>query len=352
LGKEAYGREVEHSGRAVVTGGAGFIGSHLTARLLELGYQVTVLDDLSTGRKENGAHLEGHPDFRFVQGSILDKELLKGLFEGVTYVFHEAAIPSVPRSVKDPEATHEANATGTLNVLIAARDAGVRKLVFASSSSVYGDTPTLPKREDMPANPLSPYAVSKLTGEAYCSVFTGVYGLPTVVLRYFNVYGPRQNPDSEYAAVIPIFIYAALRGGPLTIYGDGLQTRDFTYVTDVAEANIFAATHDFTGVYNVGRGDTITIAELANMVCSLTVAKSQVAYQPVRTGDIVASQADPARLAREGFTTKRYVRIGAGAVNENGVVMTSSPGPIPCARSETCRAAVPEFTATAYVTPI
>jgi len=298
--------------RVVVTGGAGFIGSHLTDRLIELGYDVTVLDDLSTGRAENIAHLEGHPRCRFVQGSILDKDLLKSLFEGVTYVFHEAAIPSVPRSIAAPEATHEANATGTLYVLLAARDAGVKKLVYASSSSVYGDTPTLPKTEDMPPHPLAPYAVSKLAGEAYCSVFSRVYGLPTVALRYFNVYGPRQNPDSEYAAVIPKFIRAARWGEPLTIYGDGQQTRDFTYVADVVEANVFAATHEFIGVHNVGRGDTITIIELADIVRSVTGSQSLVVNLPQRPGDIVASQADPSRLASAGFRLSTTLEEGIG----------------------------------------
>jgi len=298
--------------KAAVTGGAGFIGSHLADRLIELGYDVTVLDDLSTGRAENIAHLEGHPRFRFVQGSILDRDLLKSLFEGVTYVFHEAAIPSVPRSVKDPEATHEANATGTLRVLVAARDAHVKKLVFASSCAVYGDSSELPLTETASPRPLSPYAVSKLTGEAYCSVFAKVYGLPTVALRYFNVYGPRQNPDSEYAAVIPRFIRAARLGEPLTIYGDGQQTRDFTYVADVVEANVFSATHEFTGVYNVGRGDTITISELANIVRLVTGSQSPVVNLTARAGEIYASQADSSRLTRAGYVLRTTLPEGVG----------------------------------------
>jgi UDP-glucose 4-epimerase len=216
----------------------------------------------------------------------------------------------VPRSIAAPEATHEVNATGTLRVLIAARDAGVKKLMFASSSSVYGDTPALPKSEDMPPHPLSPYAVSKLAAEAYCSVFTGVYGLPTVALRYFNVYGPRQNPDSEYAAVIPKFIRAAQRGEPLTIYGDGQQTRDFAYVADVGEANVYAATHGFTGVYNVGRGDNITISELARIVCEAAGSKSEIDHQSPRSGDIYASQADPSRLASEGYSLATTLKQG------------------------------------------
>jgi UDP-glucose 4-epimerase len=298
--------------KAVVTGGAGFIGSHLADRLIELGYQVTVLDDLSTGRAENIAHLEGHPRFRFVQGSILDRDLLAGLFQGVTYVFHEAAIPSVQRSIEDPAASHLVNSTGTVLVLIAARDTGVRHLVYASSSSVYGDTPTLPKHEDMTPRPLSPYAVSKLSAEMSCGAFSISFGLPTTSLRYFNVYGPRQNPDSQYSAVIPRFIRAAKRGEPLTIYGDGMQTRDFTYVADVVEANIFAATHALTGVFNVGRGDTITIKELAQLVCTLTGSQSPVVNLPRRSGDILASQADPSRLAKEGFTLETTLKQGVG----------------------------------------
>ncbi|MBN1153253.1 MAG: SDR family oxidoreductase [Dehalococcoidia bacterium] len=296
--------------RAVVTGGAGFIGSHLADRLVELGYHVTVLDDLSTGRVENIAHLEGHPLFRFVQGSILDRDLLAELFQGVTYVFHEAAIPSVQRSIEDPASSHLVNSTGTVLVLMAARDAGVRHLVYASSSSVYGDTPTLPKHEDMTPRPLSPYAVSKLSAEMSCGAFSMSFGLPTTSLRYFNVYGPRQNPDSQYSAVIPKFIRAAKRGEPLTIYGDGKQTRDFTYVADVVDANVFAATHGLTGVFNVGRGDTITIESLISVVRQATGSQSAVMHQPPRSGDIYASQADPSRLALAGFTLGTTLKQG------------------------------------------
>jgi UDP-glucose 4-epimerase len=211
--------------KVIVTGGAGFIGSHLAEELARRGYQVTILDDLSTGEMENIKELLKKGSVQFIQDSITNFSLLKELFHGVIYVFHQAALPSVPRSVKDPLAASEVNITGTLNVLLAARDNKVRKVVYASSSSVYGDTPTLPKKEDMVPHPQSPYAVSKLAGEHYCRVFQEVYGLATACLRYFNVYGPRQNPDSQYAAVIPRFIRWASEGSPLII---GIMLSRFT----------------------------------------------------------------------------------------------------------------------------
>ena len=220
-------------GKVVVTGGAGFIGSHLAEELSKRGHKVAILDNLFTGKRENVEPLLKEGKVEFIQGSITDSPLLYKLFQDVSYVFHEAAIPSVPRSVENPQAAHEANITGTLNVLLAAKDTGVKKVIYASSSSVYGDTPTLPKKEDMPPNPLSPYAVTKLSGEYYCRVFHRVYGLPTVCLRYFNVYGPRQDPASQYAAVIPRFINRILENKPPIIFGDGEQTRDFTFVKDV-----------------------------------------------------------------------------------------------------------------------
>ena len=287
--------------RVVITGGAGFIGSHLADRLIDCGYTVTVLDNLSTGHRENIAHLATNPRFTFVQGSVLDRGLLREVFSQATFVFHQAAIPSVPRSTHDPYATHEANATGTLLALMAARDAGVAHVVMASSSSVYGDTPTLPKTEDMPPRPLSPYAVSKLAAEAYCTVFTRVYGLPTTILRYFNVYGPRQSPDSQYAAAIPRFIRAALSGTPLTLFGSGEQTRDFTYVGDVVEANLLAATSGVTGLFNIGAGRAVTVRDLANTVRALTQSTSSLEYAPERPGDIAHSRADITRAGVFGW---------------------------------------------------
>ncbi len=306
--------EVVEAGRegqkAVVTGGAGFIGSHVADRLVELGYDVTVLDDLSTGRRENITHLSEHPSFRFVQGSILDKDLLRDLFRGTTFVFHQAAITSVPRSVQAPEATHEANATGALLALMAAREAGVAHFVMASSCAVYGDTLTLPKREDMSPHPQSPYAVSKLAAEAYCTVFTQLYGLPTTALRYFNVYGPRQNPDSEYAAVIPKFIRAALDGAHLTLYGSGQQSRDFIYVADVVEANLLAATRGLTGVYNVGSGGAVSIRALADMVLRAAGSDSTTIVEEPRAGDIMVSQADISHLAQHGYAPSTPLEKG------------------------------------------
>jgi len=300
---------------AVVTGGAGFIGSHLVDGLLERGYRVTIIDDLSTGKLENLSRVlnptnpttqqtqgtKGTQHTHFSEGSIIDLPLLKDVFRGIDYVFHQAAIPSVPRSVQNPSVTHEANVTGTLNVLLAAKESGVKKVVYASSSSAYGDTPTLPKREDMPPCPLSPYAVSKLAGEYYCNVFQLVYGLPTICLRYFNVYGPRQDPESQYAAVIPRFVTGALEGRPFTIYGDGLQTRDFTYISDVVEANILAAEGDACGVCNIGRGERVTINELAGLVIKLVGSDVRPVYSEPRPADILHSLADVSRARQFGY---------------------------------------------------
>jgi len=226
--------------RYIVTGGAGFIGSNLADTLAQQHYNVIIIDNLATGRQENIEHLLDHPRVTFIEGSVTDLDLLMETFPGADGIFHQAAIPSVPRSVKDPIASNEANITGTLNVLVAAKDCGVSSVVAASSSSVYGDTPVLPKHEGMVPNPLSPYAVTKFAGECYGKVFSDLYGIRTVFLRYFNVYGPRQDPKSEYAAVIPRFITRLLAGRPPIIYGDGEQTRDFTFVADVVQANIRA----------------------------------------------------------------------------------------------------------------
>ncbi len=286
------------STRAVVTGGAGFIGSHLVDLLIEEGYHVTAMDDLSTGNAANLAHLEARPSFTFIHGSILDRTLLREAFTGALYVFHHAAIPSVPRSIDDPYATHEGNATGTLLALMAARDGGVKHFVLASSCAVYGDTRELPLRECSSLSPLSPYAVSKLSAEAYCEAFTRCYDLPSTTLRYFNIYGPRQNPDSEYAAVIPRFIKAALAGEPLTIYGTGEQTRDFSYVTDVARANLLAATQGTAGIYNIGSGSQVSIAELARLILDATQSQSALSHLAARPGDIEHSLAQVTKATR------------------------------------------------------
>lgn len=285
--------------RILVTGGAGFIGSHIVEKLVELGHEVLVLDDLSTGREENIAHLRD--SITFIKGSITDRTLLSRVMEGVQVVFHQAALGSVPRSVEDPATTHEVNITGTFNVLLTARDAGVQRVVYAASSSAYGDTPTLPKVETMLPNPLSPYAVSKLVGEYYCQVFTRVYGLETVSLRYFNVFGPRQNPHSQYAAVIPKFITAALKGEPLTVFGDGEQSRDFTYIDNVVQANLLAmeSPHAVGKVYNVACGGRYTLNELIRQLGAILGRQLEVQYLPPRAGDVKHSEASIAEAQRD-----------------------------------------------------
>lgn len=275
--------------KVVVTGGAGFIGSNLTDELAR-DHEVTVIDNLSTGRLENLDHIRDR--IEFINGSILDLELLRRAFAGADTVFHQAAIPSVQRSVDNPIASNQANVDGTLNVLVAAKDSRVRKVVFASSSSVYGDTPTLPKKEDMKPNPKSPYAISKMAGEYYCRVFSEVYGLKTVCLRYFNVFGPRQDPKSEYAAVIPRFITRILQGKPPVIYGDGEQTRDFTFVKDVVKANILAGKCEAEGVFNIACGRRISLNELAGLIMEIVGRQVEPVYDKPRTGDIRDSLAD------------------------------------------------------------
>jgi UDP-glucose 4-epimerase len=303
------------SKKVVVTGGVGFIGSHLAEELLKRRYKVIILDDLSTGKLENlsaldviasrssehGEEAAKQSPVEFVRGSITDFALVKNVFQGMDYVFHQAAIPSVPRSIEHPRATHEANITGTLNVLLAARDNGVKKVIYASSSSVYGDTPTLPKKEDMSPNPQSPYAVTKLAGEYYCRVFHQVYALPTVCLRYFNIYGPRQDPSSQYAAVIPAFIQKVLGGRPPIIFGDGKQTRDFIFVKDVVEANILAAESDAAGVYNIGKGERVSINGLAELVIKLVGNRVAPVHREPRPGDIRHSLADVSRARQFGY---------------------------------------------------
>ncbi len=286
---------------AIVTGGAGFIGSHLSEELANRGYRVVIIDDLSTGKKENIQKLIKQTNVEFHQGSVNHSPLLQKLFKGADYVYHQAAIPSVPRSVESPLASHETNLTGTLNVLMAARNSRVKKVVYASSSSVYGDAPTLPKNENMPPDPQSPYAVTKLTGEYYCQVFQQVYGLATVCLRYFNVYGPRQDPNSEYAAVIPKFIKRISEGQPPIIFGDGEQTRDFTFIGDVVEANLQFAENSAGGVFNIGSGKNITINELATMVLKIIGKHLEPVYQSPRPGDIKHSLADISKARGFGY---------------------------------------------------
>lgn len=303
--------------KVIVTGGAGFIGSHLVQELLKHGHQVIILDNLSTGRLSNIEFLLDDKNVAFVRGSLNNLPLLRRLFSGTDFVFHQAAVPSVPRSIKDPRTSHRANATGTLNVLLAARDNGVKKVVFASSSSVYGDTPTLPKVEDMAPNPQSPYAVTKLAAENYCRVFEQVYGLKTVCLRYFNVYGPRQDPGSPYAAVIPLFINSALDEKSPVIFGDGEQTRDFTFVKDVVTANILAAESPATGIFNVGSGSRVTINHLAELINKIVGdSKIKVVHREVRPGDILHSLADISRAETFGYRPRYTLEEGLREVVE------------------------------------
>jgi UDP-N-acetylglucosamine/UDP-N-acetyl-alpha-D-glucosaminouronate 4-epimerase len=274
--------------RYLVTGGAGFIGSNLVHALVEAGATVRVVDDFSTGRREN---LNGVLDrIELIEDSIVDPEVCDRAVAGADFVLHQAAIPSVPRSVADPVATHEACATATLHLLRAASEAEVRRFVYAASSSAYGDTPTLPKREEMPSRPQSPYAVAKLVGEQYCAAWTKVFGLETVALRYFNVFGPRQDPSSHYSAVIPLFIKCALRDEPPTIHGDGGQTRDFTYVDNVVRANMLAclAPADTCAgrVLNVGCGERISILRLWEEIADLTGASAEPGFEAGRAGDV------------------------------------------------------------------
>jgi len=281
-----------------VTGGLGFIGSHLTDELLRMGNRVTVIDDLSSGKRENLMYPK-HENLEIIEGSINEVDL-DSVFRDKDYVFHQAALASVPESVRDPLRCHRVNATGTLRVLLAACRAGVRKVVNASTSAVYGNNPEMPLSEDARPMPLSPYAVSKVTGEYYCSVFED-YGLETVSLRYFNVYGPRQRPDSQYAAVIPRFIDALLQGRQPEIYGDGEQSRDFIYVGDVVRANIFLAESTETGVFNVAGGSAVTVNRLFDIISRILGSDSEPVYLDERPGDVRHSLADTSRLEAAGF---------------------------------------------------
>ncbi len=282
--------------KVCITGGAGFIGSNLVSRLVRDGHEVSVLDNLSTGHLENLEEVAG--DVRFVEGDLRDLEMVKTAVGGAEVVFHQAALASVQRSVERPDEVNDVNVNGTLNVLVAARDHGVRRVVFASSSSVYGDAPTLPKIESMPIQPLSPYAASKAAGEAYLAAFYASYGLETVALRYFNVFGPRQRPDSQYAAVIPLFVDAMRAGRAPVIFGDGEQTRDFTYVGDVVDALWCAAIAPGQpeSPLNIGGGrNRVSINDLARAIAKATGFDGEPDYRPARVGDVMHSLADISR---------------------------------------------------------
>jgi nucleoside-diphosphate-sugar epimerase len=300
------------SGIALITGGAGFIGSHIAAAFAAAGARVRIIDDLSTGYRENVSEIAGDVDF--VEGSVADEAALRRALEDVELVFHEAAIPSVPRSVENPRQTHIASVEATFSLLLAAKEKKVRRIVYAASSSAYGDQPTLPKVESMLPEPLSPYAVAKLVGEHYCQVFTRVYGLETVSLRYFNVFGPRQDPSSQYSGVISRFIAALLGGEQPVIYGDGEQSRDFTYIDNVVDANLKAAesSRAVGQVINIANGERITLNELLGELKSLTDRPDVVAdFREPRAGDVKHSLADISR-ARDllGFEPQVDLRTG------------------------------------------
>jgi len=282
----------------LVTGGAGFIGSHIAEELLNRGEAVRVFDNLATGKETNLAVLKGRAEC--IHGDLRNFAEVKAAVAGVEVVFHQGALASVPRSIADPVASLETNINGTQNVLIAARDAGVQRVVYASSSSVYGDAPTLPKHEDMPTNPMSPYAVQKLAGELLCGVFTRIYKLETVALRYFNVFGPRQDPASEYAAVIPRFLRALIEERRPIVFGDGEQTRDFTYIANVVQANLLAATSPAAVGYamNIGCGKQVSLNMALHIAGELLGTRVEAEYREPRQGDVRDSLADISRAER------------------------------------------------------
>ncbi|HEX8398663.1 MAG TPA: SDR family oxidoreductase [Pyrinomonadaceae bacterium] len=300
------------SKKFLVTGGAGFIGSNLADALIAQGGTVRIIDNFVTGYRENLDEISG--DFDFIEGDLNDETKLRQAIEGVEVVFHEAALPSVPRSVANPKETHEACVNATFKLLLAAKEAGVRRLIYAASSSAYGDQPTLPKIETMLPEPLSPYAAAKLMCEYYCQVFTRVYGLETISLRYFNVFGPRQDPSSEYSGVISRFIDALMIGKTPVIYGDGEQTRDFTYIANVVNANIRAAqtTRGIGEVMNAANGDRVTLNELLEVLKKITGKENvQAEHREARPGDVKHSQADNAR-ARECLDYEKLVGLEEG----------------------------------------
>ena len=303
--------------KALVTGGAGFIGSHIAQRMAKEGHQVVILDNLSTGRLENLETFADRVDF--VEGDVRDAALLRELARGCELVFHQAAVVSVPYSVEHPQESHDVNIQGTLNALLAARDAGARRLVFASSAAIYGEEPVLPKAEQMRPTPISPYAVEKITGEHYLGAFHQLYGLQTVALRYFNVFGPRQDPSSPYSGVISIFVDRLLRQEDPMIFGDGEQYRDFVFVQDVVQANLLAAAHDAAPgkVFNVGRGERTSLNQLVEILSRLTGYQASPTHGEPRAGDIRESLADITRIRQTlGYEPEVEVEEGLAALVE------------------------------------
>ncbi|MCG2676111.1 SDR family oxidoreductase [bacterium] len=294
----------------LVTGGAGFIGSHIVEELVRRKEKIRVLDNFSTGKRENIAPFL--KEIELIEGDIRESKIVKKAMKGVDYVLHQAALPSVPRSIKDPVTTNEVNVLGTLNILMAAKEAGLKKVVYASSSSVYGDTPNLPKGENMQPSPLSPYALSKLAGEEYSKLFFSLYGLETIILRYFNVFGPRQDPTSQYAAVIPKFISLILKGERPTVYGDGEQSRDFTYVLNVVDANLLATTSQTKrGIFNIACGKRITVNKLVKGLNKIMNTDIEPLYTNPRPWDVKHSQADISK-AKEALGYKIGVDFEEG----------------------------------------
>lgn len=297
--------------KIIITGGAGFIGSTLVKRLSEKSNQIIVIDDLSSGKYNNIKDVDTKGKIKFIKGTVTDVSLLNQIFKDADYVFHQAAIASVPKSIKDPKKTNNVNLNGTLNILRVSRKQNIKKIVFASSSSIYSETTNKPIKENLSLHPLSPYAVTKLASEYYCKVFTEVYGIPTISLRYFNVYGPNQDPYSDYAAVIPIFIKRVLQNKNPIIYGDGKQIRDFIFVDDVVNANILAAENKKTGVFNIASGKPITINDLAKLIIKLCRKKLDITYADPRVGDIKVSIADISKAKKIlGYTPKFNLEDG------------------------------------------
>jgi len=284
--------------RALVTGGAGFIGSNLVEALLAQGHEVRVIDNFATGHRHNLEPFSS--DIELVEGDLQSYERAHNSVRGMEVVFHQAALPSVPRSVQDPLTTNAVNITGTLNILLSARDVGVRRVVYASSSSAYGNNPVNPRHEDATPEPLAPYAVAKLAGEHYCRAFANVYDIETVSLRYFNVFGPRQDPDSQYSAAIPRFIRALDEGSALTVFGDGEQTRDFTFVDNVVAANVLAAAASIPNgeVFNVACGESVTVNTLVDELADIMGRSAERTYLPARSADVRDSEADIGRARR------------------------------------------------------
>lgn len=298
----------------LVTGGAGFIGSNIVEALVSRDEGVRVLDNFSTGKRENVIPFLDR--IELIEGDVRSYHIVKDAVDGVDFILHQAALPSVPRSIKDPITTNEVNITGTLNILDAAKEAGVRRIVYASSSSIYGDTEILPKKEDMVPMPLSPYAVSKLAGEEYCHVFSRIYGIETICLRYFNVFGPRQDPTSQYSAVVPKFIDAMRQGKSPTVYGEGNQSRDFTHVDNVVSANLLACETDATlsgDVVNIACGSRITLLELVDLINECLATEIEPEFLSRRPGDVLHSMADIAKANRMlGYSVLTGFKEGIG----------------------------------------